>query len=304
MIEILGLPMSLGASRRGCDLAPTAFRYVGLQRRLSQLGCSVIDHGDLISAEAPQQHRNFATQSEGVSEGALYLIQDYLSRIPDSFTGIDNVRLFLGGDHSVSRASIQPRSSDDVTGIVWIDAHCDLSTSKTSKTGNLHGMVLASLLGEETPFDAILGTKARRIVEGRHVIIIGARDISHFEQELIERHGIRVFPVAEIDQIGIPNVAEETLALLKDTSSIHLSIDADVFDTALAPGVGTPVAGGLSYREGQTLLHLLAQSSNITGIELVEVNPMLDRSSLTATAMTDLIVAFFQSRYQRQQTRT
>ncbi len=284
VLRIIGIPMDLGQSRRGVDMGPSALRYAGLSARLRRLGHEVEDTGDVavpVRDTLPEEgglaflpavratcELVYAEGSRAVAEG----------RIP----------LFVGGDHSIAIGTVGGVTASSGSGLLWIDAHGDFNTPETSPTGNIHGMPLAALLGIGAPELVNLGRAGGKI-DPANVVLLGARDLDPAEGKLIRQSGIGVFTMREIDERGIAVVVKEVLDRLGHLARLHVSLDVDVLDPMVAPGVGTPVPGGLTYREAHLLMELLADSRLVGSIDVVEINPILDERNRTAEMAAGLI---------------
>ena len=286
-VGILGVPMDLGQGRRGVDMGPSALRYGRLDAILQELGHEVLDLGDVDVPVAESLHLD-PTQDLG---GMVY--RDAIARVCE-----ETIRLLgelpaevfpvvLGGDHSIALGSVTGCARGQRIGVVWVDAHGDFNTPESSPSGNIHGMPLAALCGRGDRRLVELGGGGPA-VRPEDVVLIGVRDLDGGEKRLMREAGMTVFTMKEIDQLGIPRVAEATLARLGSLPRLHLSFDADVLDPEVAPGVGTPVAGGLTYREAHLLMELFADADAVTSLDLVEVNPILDRENHTAQMMVEL----------------
>jgi len=286
---VIGAPLDLGAGRRGVDMGPSAIRYAGLEQQLAQkLGVRVTDSGNVISPVVE-------TTAMG-DERARYLEQildlcDRLAGLVASAAGRGALPLVLGGDHSVALGSLvgmaQARGSG---GVVWVDAHGDLNTPETSPTGNVHGMVLAAALG-------LAGDEFRRdgwplpAVEPGKLALVGVRSLDDGERELLHKLEARVFTMSEVDRIGVEPCMHEALAHASGAAFLHLSFDMDVVDPDYAPGVGTPVRGGLSYREAHLAMETVAESGLLDSMDVVEVNPILDRENATGQLAVELVAS-------------
>ncbi|MDZ7704977.1 MAG: arginase [Trueperaceae bacterium] len=281
-IAILGIPMDLGAGRRGVDMGPSALRLARLEPLLRGLGHQVTDLGNVT----PPVPEAIAADSETayidpIAASCREVYQKLRTLSPDTFP------IALGGDHSVSMGTVSGVAGAGRTGVVWIDAHADLNTPKTSPSGNVHGMPLAHLLGYgDDRLTGIWGGGAA--VRPRDIVLIGIRSLDDGERDLILEHGIKVYTMKEIDKRGMARVAEETLEHLRHVERLHLSFDADVLDPNLAPGVGTPVPGGLSYREAHLLMEMFSDADVVTSLDLIEVNPILDVKNSTAQIMVEM----------------
>ncbi|TML77639.1 MAG: arginase [Actinobacteria bacterium] len=288
-VAVIGAPLDLGAGRRGVDMGPSAIRYAGLEQQLAQkLGVRVTDSGNVISPVVE-------TTAMG-DERARYLEQildlcDRLAGLVASAAGRGALPLVLGGDHSVALGSLvgmaQARGSG---GVVWVDAHGDLNTPETSPTGNVHGMVLAAALG-------LAGDEFRRdgwplpAVEPGKLALVGVRSLDDGERELLHKLEARVFTMSEMDRIGVEPCMHEALAHASGAAFLHLSFDMDVVDPDYAPGVGTPVRGGLSYREAHLAMETVAESGLLDSMDVVEVNPILDRENATGQLAVELVAS-------------
>ena len=295
LIHVIGVPMDLGSGRRGVDMGPSAIRIAGLNDRLREQGYKVIDEGDL-------DIRNMEVMQVG-DRRARYLAEivhanTLLAARVRGVLAKGHIPLVLGGDHSIAVGTISgvaahARSKGRKVGVLWVDAHSDINTPKTSPSGNVHGMPLAALLGLGP---AALGQIAGRFrkVEPGHVALVGIRSVDEGEREHLRALGVHVYTIADIDRHGIHIVMEKALAnVTKDTDFVHVSFDLDAVDPALAPGVGTPVKGGLDYREAQLLMESLAAARVVSSLEMVEVNPILDdRNRSTANSAERLRSAF------------
>jgi arginase len=286
-VAVLGLPMDLGQGRRGVDMGPSALRYGRLQENLELLGHEVRDLGDIDVPGAEELQISHA----GPGGGMVYLeairaaCVEAVGRLLELEQGI--FPIVLGGDHSIAMGSVTGCSRKERTGVIWVDAHGDFNTPETSPSGNIHGMPLAALcgLGDERLVD--LGWPGAKI-RPEDVVLIGVRDLDEEEKRLMREARVTVYTMKEVDRMGIPRIAEEALSRLSGLSRVHVSFDADVLDPEIAPGVGTPVLGGLTYREAHLLMELFADSGKITSLDMVEVNPILDRENLTANTLVGL----------------
>jgi arginase len=291
-IAILGIPMDLGQGRRGVDMGPSAIRYGRLHERLEGLGCEVDDLGDVDVPGAEELGVEYAKPGGGLEyldairvacESAI----KKLLALPE-----DVIPVVLGGDHSIAMGSVTGASHKKRTGVVWVDAHGDFNTPGTSPSGNIHGMPLATLCGIGDPQLVDLGWPGRKI-DPEDVVLIGVRDLDGEERRLMRDAGVTVYTMKEVDRLGLPRIADETLAKLGGLPRLHVSFDADVLDPEIAPGVGTPVPGGFTYREAHLLMELFADSGRVTSLDLVEVNPILDRENRTANTVVGLAASLF-----------
>ncbi len=282
-VAVLGLPMDLGAGRRGVDMGPSALRYARLLEELEALGLAVEDLGDVRVPLAETLRKRKGPYLEEIRQAALEL--------RDRLRGLEGVfPIVLGGDHSLSMGSVSGVARGRI-GVIWVDAHADFNTPETSPSGNIHGMPLAVLCGLGHP----RLTEAFQAVDPRDVVLIGVRSLDPGEKRLLKEMGVRVYTMHEVDRLGMARIAEETLAYLEGLP-LHVSLDADVLDPTLAPGVGTPVPGGLTYREAHLLMEVLAHSGRVRSLDLVEVNPILDEKNRTAEMMVGLALSLLGKR--------
>jgi arginase len=287
-IAIIGAALDLGQGRRGVDMGPSAMRAAGLEERLRSLGYEVRDHGNVASPE-PE-----ATAVHDERARFLPEIRETCARIAglvaDS-TAAGEIPLVLGGDHSVALGTLGGLAkAHGVGGVLWIDAHSDVNTPETSPSGNVHGMPLAAALG--------LAGKAFEhpawplpAVDPQRVALVGVRQLDEGERSLLREVGARVFTMSEIDRIGIERAVRDALDRVGGGGFVHVSLDMDVLDPEIAPGVGTPVRGGLTYREAHLALELVAESRLAGSLEVVEVNPILDRENTTALTAVELVAS-------------
>ncbi|MDY0407134.1 arginase [Virgibacillus sp. 179-BFC.A HS] len=289
-IAIIGLPMDLGQSRRGVDMGPSAIRYAGAIERLQGLHLEVEDLGD-ISVQREAQTTD-ATNLKNLSQ--VVQANSKLAEMVDRTVTKGVFPLVFGGDHSIAIGTLAGISKHyQNLGVIWYDAHGDLNTEETSPSGNIHGMPLAASLG--MGHDSL--TKLHGYVpkvKPENIVVIGARSLDPGERELIREKGIRVYTMHEIDRLGMPRVMEDAINYLKErTDGVHLSLDLDGLDPSEAPGVGTPVLGGLTYRESHLAMEMLAEADIITSAEFVEVNPILDDKNKTASMAVGLMGSLF-----------
>ncbi|MFD2442546.1 arginase [Bacillus sp. CGMCC 1.16607] len=290
-ISIIGVPMDLGQTRRGVDMGPSAIRYAGVVERLENINYEIEDFGDIEIGRAEKVHSSDSNLKnlKAVAEGSEKLAAAVDQAIQDGA-----FPLVLGGDHSIAIGTLAGVGKHYKNlGVIWYDAHGDLNTADTSPSGNIHGMPLAASMGIGHPaLTEIAGYSPK--VKPENIIIIGARSLDEGEKELIKEKGIKVYTMHEIDRMGMTKVMEETISYLKEnTDGVHLSLDLDGLDPHDAPGVGTPVIGGISYRESHLAMEMLAEAEIITSAEFVEVNPILDEKNKTATVAVALIGSLF-----------
>ncbi|MCZ8518459.1 MULTISPECIES: arginase [Paenibacillus] len=293
-ISLIGVPLQLGADRAGVDLGPQAIRTSNLRERLEVLGHRVHDKGDIhvnrfLDPCAPGEKLKYLAEIARVNAD--------LAECVSAEMGQGNFPLVIGGDHSVAIGTIKGVLHHvNKLGVVWFDAHPDVNTEETTGSGNIHGMSLAVLLGYgHKSLISIGGEHAR--VHPRNVVIIGARSIDPGERVFLREQGIRVFTMHEIDKYGMRAVMDEAMERVTDgTDGVHLSLDLDGMDPQEAPGVGTPVSGGITYRESHYAMETLYESGSLVSAEIVEVNPMLDVGNKTARAAVELAGSVFGER--------
>jgi len=297
-IRILGVPLDLGQRRRGVDMGPSALRAARLQSSLCGLGHKVEDAGDLPVA-IPE------TQAEGDGRARFmneiaYVCGAAAQRVT-TFRENGETPLVIGGDHSIAVGTVagmshEAHSRDEKLGLVWFDAHADMNTPETTPSGNVHGMALASLVGLGDPkLTSLLGMTP--IIEAPYVALIGARDLDEEEKPNVRDSGIHVFTMRDIDQLGISTVVERAIKVIsRGTAGLYVSLDMDFVDPAEAPGVGTPVPGGATYREAYLAMELVADSGLMRSLEIVEVNPILDSDNRTGRLAVELAMSAFGQR--------
>jgi arginase len=286
-IGIVGVPMDLGAGRRGVDMGPSAIRYAGLEHDLTEIGLRVTDHQNIAvpgpeSAPMGDARAKFETQIES----ACVELRERVAGI----AGRGGVPLVLGGDHSIAIGTVAGLLDTwgDV-GLLWIDAHGDINTPSTTPSGNIHGMPVAIMLGRAA-LAARLGWTTRHLKPER-VVLFGTRTLDPGERALIRELGIRMFTMTEIDQVGVMAAIGETIERLSGPGGIHVSLDMDAIDPLEAPGVGTPWPGGLTYREAHLAMELLAATGRVSSMEVVEVNPIHDHENRTGRLAEELILS-------------
>ena len=286
-VAVVGVPMDLGANRRGVDMGPSALRYARLLEQLEDLGYTVEDLGDVpVSlARASRRRGRGLAYLEEIRAAALAL-KERLAALSEGVFPI-----VLGGDHSLSMGSVAGAARGRRVGVVWVDAHADFNTPETSPSGNVHGMPLAVLSGLGHP----RLTEVFRAVDPKDVVLVGVRSLDPGEKRLLKEAGVRVYTMHEVDRLGVARIAEEVLKHLQDLP-LHVSLDADVLAPTLAPGVGTPVPGGLTYREAHLLMEILAESGRVQSLDLVEVNPILDERNRTAEMLVGLALSLLGKR--------
>jgi len=287
-IQIIGIPLDLGQNKRGVDMGPSAIRYAGLSKRLKSLGYQVHDKGNLsvpVRDSLICDPRNkFLDSIQSVCQATYEVAVKSVEK--------GEIPLFLGGDHSLSVGTIGGVTSQESVGVVWIDAHADANTPKTSPSGNIHGMPVATLLGEGHPALVNIGRAGAKLAP-EDIVMIGLRDLDTGEKEFLRRKKIRVYTMSDLDRRGMSVIAKEALDYLGGHKHLHLSLDMDGLDPDVAPGVGTPVPGGLSYREAQLLMEIIADSKKLTSADIVEINPILDQRNHSAEIAVELVASLF-----------
>ncbi|NLG09693.1 MAG: arginase [Deinococcales bacterium] len=297
-VRVLGVPMDLGAGRRGVDMGPSALRVAHLAATLRELGHEVVDLGNVdapvaeatdgLEAAGPER-RGLAHFADAIAATCAAAYRQLAALPAEAFV------ITLGGDHSISMGTVAGLARGERTGVIWVDAHADLNTPDSSPSGNVHGMPVAHLLGlGDERFRAMWGGGAAILPED--LVYIGLRSVDPPERELIHELGLRAFTMKEVDQLGIARVAAEAVERLSGLARVHVSFDADALDPAVAPGVGTPVPGGLTYREAHLLMELLADAGLATSLDLVEVNPTLDRGNRTARTLVEMAASLLGKR--------
>jgi arginase len=295
-VRIIGVPLDLGASRRGVDMGPSALRIARLVERLEAIGYTVEDSGNLIVSQREQ-----LTAGNGDVVTAIADVSRELAAETAAAVRTGEIPLVLGGDHSLAMGSVAGVATalaerGEALGLIWLDAHGDINTPESSTSGNVHGMPVAHLLGLGDPRLAGIATPAPA-VRPEHLVMVGLRDLDPPEQLHIGRLGISVFTMRDIDERGLKSVMAEAIAIAsRGTGGIHVSCDPDWIDPMDAPGVGTPVRGGATYREGHLALEMVADSGQLVAMDLVEINPVLDERNRTAALAVDLIVSAFGKR--------
>jgi len=292
-VRIIGVPMDLGQSRRGVDMGPSALRVAGLQARLKQLGHQVEDIGN-IPVKQPEEMPVGEKRAKYMAEIAE-TCKD-LAEIVQKCLEEDFVPLILGGDHSIAAGAVTGvaahfRKEKKQIGYIWLDAHGDMNTPESSPSGNVHGMPLAAVMGYGAPeLVDLLGFKPK--VEPQNIVLVGVRDLDLQERRLVKKSGVRVFTMRDIDERGMREVMADALKYATDdTDGISVSLDMDFVDPSDAPGVGTPVRGGVTYREAHLAMEMIADSDAMASMEVVEINPVIDEHNRTALLGVELILS-------------
>lgn len=293
-VRIIGVPMDLGASRRGVDMGPSAIRYTDLRERAEKLGHTVEDAGNV--------HVPFREDAaRGAQRGARYLgaITDVCSEVAArtrEALEAGQLPVVLGGDHALAAGSIAGASAHfaakgERLGAIWMDTHADLNTPATSRSGNVHGMPMAALLGYgDKAMAGIAGGKPA--LRPADVAFVGLRDLDQAERSHIKKWNLSAFTMRALDERGVRGVLEEAIAITtRDTAGLWISFDMDVIDPEEAPGVGTAVPGGMTYREAHLAMEMFADTGKLVGLDMVEVNPVLDERNRTAEIACELILS-------------
>jgi arginase len=295
-IDLVGVPLDFGAGRRGVDMGPSAIRYAGLRDGLEALGHQVMDHGNLA---VPVNE----TCEEGdprlkYMEPIVRVAQALAERVDSSMVA-GHLPLVLGGDHSLSLGSVMGAARGRNLGLIWLDAHGDFNTHETSPSGNIHGMPLAAICGYgASPLVTLGGWDDEGAkIDADKVAIVGARDLDEREKTLLRASGVTVYSMDAVDRYGIHDVMCRAIDVVsRDTDGIYLSLDLDGVDPMYAPGVGTPVPGGLTFREAHLAVELIAECGHLVGMDLVEVNPILDQRNATAELAVQFALSAFGKR--------
>ncbi len=292
-IAIIGAPLDLGQGRRGVDMGPSAMRVANLNARVRGLGYDVEDLGNVPvdqaeSAPPGNARAKYAPQIAASCARLAELVSDTLAR--------GGTPLVLGGDHSVAIGTVSGvsrhfREQGQSIGLIWLDAHADMNTPETSPSGNVHGMPLSCLIGAGPPeLVDLFGYRPK--VKPENVVIIGLRDVDSMEKPQVRESGVNAFTMRDIDERGLRSVMEEAIRLAsQDTAGFHVSLDMDVVEPCEAPGVGTPVRGGITYREAHLAMEMLCDSGKVTSLEVVEVNPVIDEHNRTADLAVELVMS-------------
>jgi len=292
-VHIIGVPLDLGQGRRGVDMGPSALRIAGLDQRIASLGHTVVDRGDL-HVPIPETRDPGHAQKRYVRDIARIcqkLHQMALASLTDGA-----LPLVLGGDHSLGAGSVAAASDwalgqGKPIGLLWVDAHGDMNTPESTTSGNVHGMPMSALVGPEPHELARIGARTPS-VDPAHTVLLGIRDLDEREKHIVRRSGVHVFTMSDIDRQGMAAIAEQAIAFAgSGTAGIHVSFDMDVCDPGIAPGVGTPVRGGLDFREAHLLMEMVADSGLLSSLDIVEINPILDLQNMTAALGTELALS-------------
>lgn len=300
IVEIVGVPMDLGGNRRGVDMGPSGMRYAGLAEKLSDIGYRVRDRGNIRVADPDEGRATHTVKkipAEDIARGRprahnvneIVRVCEELAVVVSEIARAGNIPLVLGGDHSLGIGTIAGLDrAGKRAGVIWIDAHGDINTPETSPSGNVHGMPFAVALGlAHDPFPpSLCGT-----TDGTFGVLVAIRDVDAGEKTNIAKAGVTAITMADIDRMGMAAAMERAIAVSGRAGGIHLSLDMDALDPDEAPGVGTPVRGGLTYREAQLAMEMLAASGSLRSIEIAEVNPILDTGNRTARLAVELVAS-------------
>jgi arginase len=295
IVHVLGVPMDLGSGRRGVDMGPSAIRIAGLDGALRELGHTVVDEGDITiktmeALKVGDERARYLGEIARASTAVCRKVDRIVSR--------GRFPLVLGGDHSIAVGTVSglaaaARRAGKKVGLLWVDAHGDINTPETSPSGNVHGMPVAALLGEGPKLLTGIGGKDPK-VDPANVALVGIRSLDEGEKRRLKQTGVQVHTMSDIDRHGIHRVMKKALARVTDgTDYVHVSFDLDAVDPTVAPGVGTPVKGGLDYREAHLIMEVMHDSGVMTSLELVEVNPILDQGNASAAFAVELVQSAF-----------
>jgi arginase len=295
IVHVLGVPMDLGSGRRGVDMGPSAIRIAGVEARLRELGHEVVDEGDITiknmeELKVGDVHARYLKEITRASALACKKVDRILTR--------GHFPLILGGDHSIAVGTVSgiaavARRKGKKLGLLWVDAHGDINTPESSPSGNIHGMPVAALLGHGPAELTGIGGRNPK-VDAANVALVGIRSLDEGEKHRLKATGVQVHTMSDIDRHGIHRVMKKALARVTDgTDYVHVSFDLDAVDPTVAPGVGTPVKGGLDYREAHLIMELLHDSGVMTSLEMVEVNPILDQGNTSAAFAVELVQSAF-----------
>lgn len=290
-IRIHGIPIDFGQNRRGVDMGPSAIRYAGLSGRLAALGWHIHEYGNVVvpdiqtsthADDTPQAHNSTAIAT--VAHASATAMRAAIAA--------DEIAVFLGGDHSCAIGTIVGSLQRARLGVIWVDAHADFNTPHTTPSGNVHGMVVSSTMGMCPPPLHFPPPYLR----ADQIVMIAVRDLDSQERIALRQSGILVFTMRDIDELGIATVMHRTRNHLADADTLHVSFDMDALDPTVAPGVGTPVSGGLSIREAHFIMETLCDDGRVRALDLVEINPILDQLNRTAELAVDLAASLFGQR--------
>ncbi len=299
-VRILGIPMDLGQQRRGVDMGPSAVRYAGLFERLTRIGCDVEDAGNIL---VPLRDERIVREHYGrqASRGTLRHLPEVVAvcqaiyDVARQCAALPEVPIFLGGDHSIAIGTVGGTAGAGPLGLIWIDAHGDFNTAETTPSGNIHGMPVAVLTGRGHPELVDLGHPGAKL-RPQDVVMIGIRDLDGAERNLLAGSGVHVYTMRDVDELGMAAIVRRALNHLDHLERLHVSFDMDAMEPGDAPGVGTPVTGGLTTREAHLLMEVLAETGKVHSLDVVEINPILDNGNRTAELAVNLIASLFGQR--------
>jgi len=277
-VDVVGVPMDLGADRRGVDMGPSAVRYAGLKDAIERLGIETVDHGNI---PVPVPESASVDEANAKYFPIIAAACTELAALVDGIVRDGGFPLVLGGDHSIAMGTLAgvTRARGRAPGVIWVDAHGDINTPMTSPSGNVHGMPVSFALEQQS-------------IDPARIVFIGLRDVDAGERRALRELGVKAFTMSDIDRLGMAHVAAEALAVVSDgAASVHVSFDMDGIDPTEAPGVGTPVRGGISYREAHLLMEAVAASNTLGSLEITEINPILDHQNQTAILAVELVLS-------------
>ncbi|MBI3893873.1 MAG: arginase [Candidatus Wallbacteria bacterium] len=285
-VTVIGMPLDLGADRRGVDMGPSAIRYAGLKHELERIGIAVEDLGN-VNIPSPESHPPRNARAKYAEE--IVRACRRLARMVSQAIERDRVAVVLGGDHSLAMGSIVGASRcHDKLGLLWFDAHADFNTPRTSPSGNVHGMPLAAVFQYGSPAMRALCKGSN--VDAKRCALVGVRDTDEGERLLLKKAGLKVFTMEAIDRYGLQTVMRQAIETASHGGTpFHVSFDVDVLDPGAAPGVGTPAIGGLTYRESLLAMEMISETAGLTSVDMVEVNPILDHQNITAKIVVNLL---------------
>ncbi len=293
-IDLIGVPIDLGAGRRGVDMGPSAIRYAHLQNKLEELGYVIEDKGNI---EVPIQEMCTITDPKLKYIDCIIPMGRRVGGAVATSIRSNRFPLVLGGDHSLSVGSICGAAKHKKIGVIWVDAHADFNTAETTPSGNIHGMPLAALCGLGDPRLTSLWDETPPVLDPKRVAVIGARDLDPGEKQNLREAGVMVQSMEQIDRLGMVTAIEKAIERVsRDVDGIYLSFDMDSLDPRHAPGVGTPVPGGLTFREAHLACEMIAETGKLIGMDMVEVNPILDVQNQTALLAVEFIRSALGSR--------
>jgi arginase len=290
-IRIIGVPMDLGQSRRGVDMGPSALRYAGLQARLARLGYEVYDEGNIAVPNLEEK----VVEGKGRQLKAVTAVCQTIYQRALACVQRNDFVIFLGGDHSISIGTVAAAAQSEPVGVIWVDAHGDYNTPESSPSGNIHGMPVAVLVGDGPQELVNIGYEGVKI-QPSQLVQIGVRALDTSERDRLAQSGASIYTMRHLDELGMAAVARRALERLRHLTHIHVSLDMDSLDPATAPGVGTPVPGGLTYREAHLLMEILGDSGRVRSLDIVEINPILDDQNKTAELAVELAASLLGQR--------